>query len=74
MSYAAFKMVHCLTSMDTCVSAYVTHNAGETDSDSIRLLPGAKLITSGATGPALPEGIQYSFSQLRGIAGLLLAL
>ena len=56
MSYAAFKMVHCPTGVDTCVAAYVTHSAGETDSDSVPLLlPGAELIASGGYWASTPR-------------------
>lgn len=54
MSYAAFKMVHCPTGVDNCVAAYVTHSAGETDSDSVPL-PGAELIASGGYWASTPR-------------------
>lgn len=56
MSYAAFKMVHCPTGVDNCAAAYLTHSAGEADSDAIHpLISGPELIASSGYWASTPR-------------------
>jgi hypothetical protein len=56
MSYAAFKMVHCPTGVDNCAAAYLTHSAGEADSDAIPLqISGPELIASSGYWASTPR-------------------